>query len=129
MARVPTPTRFVLRWTCQRESRVLAYRPAYVPGLDQADACTVAVPRQSWHRNIHGALVSGQGLQLAAAGVLETRLAVVYLMKASRHRCSLFDMAAMQVATTGALVYQRTREREESQQRKHESAARRMLRR
>lgn len=96
--------------------------------MDQADACTVAVPRQSWHRNIHGALVSGQGLQLAAAGALETRLAVVYLMKAGRHRCSLFAVAAMQVATAVALVYQKTREREESQQRKHESVARRMLR-
>ena len=115
MARVPTPTRFVVGWTCQRESRVLAYDPA--------DACTRAVPRQSWSRNIHGALGSSQGVQLAAGrqagrslgdepGCGEQCVSLMY-MQAGRHRCFPIDVAAMHVANTGALVYHGTREREE----------------
>jgi len=87
MARVPTPTRFV-SWmdVPAREQGACIC----LLGLDPADACTVAVPRQSWYRNIHGALGSDKGMLQAglAAAVLETRLAgsgvhcavVVYLM-------------------------------------------------
>ena len=75
MARVPTPTRFV-SWmdVPAREQGACIC----LLGLDPADACTVAVPRQSWYRNIHGALGSDKGMLqagLAAAAVLETRLA------------------------------------------------------
>ena len=89
MARVvptPTPARFVSWMDVPAREQGACIRPL---GLDPADACTVAVPRQSWYRNIHGAWGSDQGMLQAglAAAVLETRLAgssgvhcAVYLM-------------------------------------------------
>jgi len=100
-------------------------RPRIGPGgrMYRSRTTPVLASQHTWGIGI------GQGFAAGCSRSLgdEAGSGVSYSMKASRHRCSLFDVAAMQVATTVALVYQRTREREESQQRKHESVARRML--